>query len=238
MRSGGFGLVEIMLVVAVVVLMAGGGLYFGNFQQRGTLVQTGLDAEKQAQQIVEQVNDRSAQEQRTLNQLNAAPSVNSTQTTCHENEDYFVIGKMRAEGGTDFLIKNKTQSTQPFECIYSVGEGDFEISDERPMYYLALEGKFLVIDSGTAPYPRGLMVYDLARRTTVYTDGYSAPIDIGRSTIEYWETSSEIPTQKNCPELKEWESGGLGAAIESRVRVDLATLSKRELGENRCAARQ
>lgn len=73
MGRNGFGLIEILIVVAIVAIL-GSGLYLKNLEGRQSAVQTGLDAEQQARQAVQQANQRSGQDQNLLDQFGGASS--------------------------------------------------------------------------------------------------------------------------------------------------------------------
>ena len=158
---------------------------------------------------------------------------------CHETQKYFAIENSLADSvGTNILVKYKTTANQHFACSYTVGKNDFEIKNGDADYFLAFTDNFLVIDRGTAPDPRGLIVYDLRSRTQVYADRYSKPWSVAGDTITYWNPTDTKATTQNCPKLAEYTSQGLGALIESRVTLDLSTLTKKASGEYRCSVTQ
>lgn len=158
---------------------------------------------------------------------------------CVSNTKYFVIESNLTDSvGTNHLVKFKANENQNFDCKYVVENGDFEIKNEWAEYTLALENNFLILDSGTGPDPRGLIIYNLSSRKKVYTDEYFQPTLIQNNTINYWSPTSQKATNENCPKLNEYASSGLGAGIDSHVVLDLLTLSKKELGEYRCSPRQ
>lgn len=105
-------------------------------------------------------------------------------------------------------------------------------------FYLGETQQYLLLDTGTAPPPRMLSVLDISLGTTTYTGLYNRPVEIGEGTFTFWQPVDEAPTAQNCPDLAEWESNGLGAGMERRVTLDLETLEIRDLGEERCSARQ
>jgi len=105
-------------------------------------------------------------------------------------------------------------------------------------YFIALENNFLILDQGTAPDPRGLIVHDLNLQKKVYSDRYSKPIEVKNNTITYWSPTSQKVTVENCPESTGWYKNGLGAGIESHIIVSLKDFSVKNLGETRCSARQ
>lgn len=158
---------------------------------------------------------------------------------CVSNAKYFVIESNLTDSvGSNHLVKFKTNENQNFDCKYVIEKGDFEIKNEWAEYTLALENNFLILDSGTGPDPRGLIVYDLNLRKKVYEDSYSQPINIQNNIVDYWTGTTKPVTEQNCPEFKKWEEGGLGSAIDAHVSLNLLTLVEKELGEYRCSPRQ
>lgn len=109
----------------------------------------------------------------------------------------------------------------------------------KAMFFKGLEGNFIIIDQGTAPYPRGLIIYDLNNKKEVFSDKYSQPLDITGATVNYWEPTTQKVTAVNCPELVNWAKEGLGAEMEKHVSFILTTLTLKDLSEaHRCMATQ
>lgn len=159
---------------------------------------------------------------------------------CMENDKYFVITteKVSPYGSPDFLIKYKKEKNQSIPCKYDVGKTDFEIKNQEMTNLLTMSDNFLVLDSGTAPLPRAISIYNLNTRKKVYSGLYSMPMNTYKDTLTYWEPTDIKITEENCPESKEWLKNGLGAHIESHITLDLTNLIKKELGEYRCSMEQ
>jgi len=159
---------------------------------------------------------------------------------CTSNNEYFIISEDPSNegGGSNILIKKKTTANQNISCDYIVNHGDFEITGEFADYVLALENNFLILDEGTGPDPRGLVVYNLDTRTKIYQDSYSKPFDVKNNTLYYWAVTTTPVTTQNCPDSQKWEQEGLGSAIDAYVSLDLTTLTKTDLGQYRCSPRQ
>jgi hypothetical protein len=159
------------------------------------------------------------------------------QNPCHESTKYLVIERSTGNVGTDFLIKYKSKATDSVSCNYFVTKRDFEIKNEWAEYFLDQQGDLLILDSGTAPPPRGLIIWDLKKRKKVFTGSNSVPYEIKPGYMVFW-TETEKATDENCPNRKQWESDGLGAAIETRVTLKLSDFSMHYSSETRCDARE
>ena len=159
--------------------------------------------------------------------------------SCVGNDKYFVISADRTDDvGTDILVKYKSSSSQNISCEYLKKDKDFEIKDEGAVYVMALENNFLILDEGTGPFPRGLIIYDLSSRKKVLEDSYSEPVNIKNNIINYWTETTIKANEENCSTYKVNKANFLGSAIETRVSLDLLTLVTKELGEYRCSATQ
>jgi len=159
------------------------------------------------------------------------------ETKCHDGAEYFTVTRGRADVGEDILVKEKLPGVT-YPCRYTVSEGDIQLTNGNATYYFDIEGHFLVLDSGTAPHPRGLAIYDLDKRKEVYTDKYNTPIEVANGTVTYWQPIATKVDAKNCPKLSEYTAQGLGAGIERHVTLTLSTLKIAPTGEERCSVRQ
>ncbi len=164
-------------------------------------------------------------------------AVAEDKTVCHESPSYLVVEGPTGEVGTNFLVKYKSKTGLPIKCEYAVRDGDFEIKNEWAEYFLALQNNLLILDSGTGPDPRGLVIWNLENRKKVYSGTYSEPYEVKPGYLEFW-TETAKATEDNCPEKKEWEAGGLGAGIDTRVTLSLADFSVTRSSQTRCSSRQ
>ncbi len=156
---------------------------------------------------------------------------------CHDSLRYRVVSVLRDEEvGTDFLIKYKTSASPKPKCEYLASPGDFELPSEWAAYFLGLQGDLLILDSGTAPDPRGLIIWDLKKRERVYQGTY-AEHKLHKGYMEFWlETGAATP--ENCHEYQRYQASGFGAAIDTWVRLDFASLQIKRSSKKRCSLRQ
>ncbi len=162
----------------------------------------------------------------------------SNQINCYESPKYLVIAKeVQGRTGTDFLIKYKSRPDEKLSCNYIFGNNDFEIKNEWAEYFAGLKDDLLILDSTTGPGPSGLIIWDLKKRKKVYEGSWSDPEESKNDSLVYWMETGEA-TDNNCPELKNWESHGLGAAIETKVILNLSNFKITKTQETRCSPRQ
>lgn len=170
--------------------------------------------------------------------LCGAAWASAEQTVCHEGPVHLIVEGQTGEVGTHFLVKYKSKNptASPRLCDYVIEPGDFEIHNEDAEYFLALRGDLLILDSGTGPEPRGLIIWNLKQRAKVYS-GIYADATLNDEYIEFWLPSAEASV-KDCPEASEWLAGGLSATIETRVRLEFSDLEVQTSTQTRCMARQ
>lgn len=165
-------------------------------------------------------------------------SAESNKVECYQSTKYFVVAKdLKDKAGTDFLVKYRSNADEKLPCSYVVANNDFEIPNEWAEYFAGLTGDFLILDSTTGPGPSGLIIWDLNKRKKVYEGLWAGPSKIKDDSIIYWTETGEA-TEDNCPERANWESHGLGAAIEKKVVLDLFSFSISKTNETRCSPRQ
>ncbi|MFH2011247.1 MAG: hypothetical protein ABIJ37_00860 [Pseudomonadota bacterium] len=158
--------------------------------------------------------------------------------TCYESAKYLVVAKdLKEKGGTDILVKYKSRADEKLSCSYVIENNDFEIKNEWVEYYAGLTGDFLLLDSTTGPGPSGLTIWNLKKRKKVYEGTWASPTEIRDDSIIFWLETGEA-TYEDCPERAEWESHGLGAAIETKVILSLSDFTVSKTKETRCSPRQ
>lgn len=172
-----------------------------------------------------------------------APAITESEPSgisCYETDTHIVVVRDKVEAvGQDMLIKKKAAPQDALPCAYTPQAGDIELSGpDAADYFLAAEGEFLLIDSGTAPPPRGLTVLNMNTGDVLYTDQYNRPLDVADGSVTYWQPVDTVPTAQNCPDLAQLQSNGLGAGIERHVSLSLDGMELTDLGEERCSARQ
>ena len=162
------------------------------------------------------------------------------QANCVDNDKYFIVSREASDYvGSDISIKYKSSPSQNISCEYVKEKSDVEIlNHESANFIIALEGKYLLLDSGTGPDPRGLSVYDLEKQKEIFSDKYSQPVEVGNLAVSYWTESSVKANKDNCPDFFKYQSYGGSSAIDKHVKLDLSTLVKKDLGETKCSYRQ
>jgi hypothetical protein len=106
-------------------------------------------------------------------------------------------------------------------------------------FFFGTKGKYMFTDAGSGPDPRGLAVYDLALRDTVFTSSYFSPAVLDSTlSVSFWVMAPGKPTIETCPQMKEWAEYGLSAAFLERIVLHLPDCKLVRTGEIRCSSIQ
>ena len=54
-KHNGFGLLMLIIVIAIAALLIGGGFYVNSIGEKKSMIQTGLEAEKKAQELKDKI---------------------------------------------------------------------------------------------------------------------------------------------------------------------------------------
>jgi len=155
--------------------------------------------------------------------------------TCFDFKD------LRVTADNDIGVGDSIYITPPSttECKAGVALGGVAI-DSDDSNFIGKFARFLIIDQGTGPEPRGLVLLDFAARKSVYDDLYDNPLEVKGGVLRYWRPTEIKATKENCPKYDEWVAEGLPPIIERQVEVDLrlSTPTRIESKKLRCRPTQ
>ncbi|MBU1117936.1 hypothetical protein KKD37_03140 [Patescibacteria group bacterium] len=159
---------------------------------------------------------------------------------CYQNRKYFIAQELNSQESY-VLVKTKSNEATNYDCVYNLEESDLVIKDPAN-HYFGLENNFLLIDIGTGPGTRGLDIYDLDKKTKIYSGSYGSggqnSIEISDNTVVFWKPTTIKATGENCPNLAEYEKIGFTTVVEEQTKLNLMTLKEESLKELRCSPRQ
>lgn len=58
LKNTGFGLIGLMITLVIICFLVFGGFYFNNLKQKQSLIETGQDAKKQAEELNKIIGER------------------------------------------------------------------------------------------------------------------------------------------------------------------------------------
>jgi hypothetical protein len=158
---------------------------------------------------------------------------------CHDSAAFRVVERARDDGpGTDFLVQPMPPGAARAACRYRRAPGDFDIPGRDAESFAALVGALLVIDNGTGPEGRRLIVWNVQRRAQVLDTPLGAIVSVNSQHIVYWRPEARPADDANCPQRRRWRAELLGARMQRKVDLDLASLALQPLEDWRCVPRQ
>lgn len=161
----------------------------------------------------------------------------SDHINCYQTPSYFVVVKSVKTGvGNHFLVKYNSDPENTPACTYSPETEDFEIKDEWAAYFADLKNDRLYLEHYTGPGPYTFSIWNLKERRKEY-ESFGADVDYLESSIIYWKETGKA-TVNTCSKLDEWQSHGLGGAIETKVILNLSDFKTVLTNETRCSPRQ
>lgn len=165
-----------------------------------------------------------------------APMALASDVECHANDRFHVAARAYPEEpGTQFAV-TPVDGIKPKGCVFDAGEAQFVIGQPGdPLWFAALEGKYLVMTRSTGPQG-DLVVHDLESRKVVL-DVPADEFEVKNGRISFWERTGEA-TQANCPAYGEHQANGLGSVIAGLKHFDLDTLAVTDTKKTRCDATQ
>ena len=115
--KNGFGLISILILVAIIALVSGGSLYFRDVQNQKTIEQIGVEKIRESEALKQKIEQQNKQAQSILNSENPAPPVGKSQTTIidtltwktYRNDEYGF--EMKYPIGWESIIKQGVPDT-------------------------------------------------------------------------------------------------------------------------------
>lgn len=162
--------------------------------------------------------------------------------------------KEYADTGTCFVFSKYVVKMLPVEAgegkiaVYKRGaatavKGACQTSD-RPYldvnasdndYFYGLSGSLLFIDSGTSVESRGLEIYDLISRKSIFNESYTGdPKFVGGRFVFFDSPSDRKGPLKTCREAAKWIREGGGVGWVQGKKLDIQTLKLINVGALRC----
>lgn len=138
--------------------------------------------------------------------------------------------------GEQILVKNSPNAN----CEWSI-ESNWLIDSGQASYFSGKYKNWLLIDRGTGPDNRDILVYDIVTHQNAYSNVYGKPSYIESDVLYYWKNVDMLATADNCNKFSDAQKLGLSAQLQHLVGVNLESAilrSKAIKNENRCQLMQ
>lgn len=152
----------------------------------------------------------------------------------------YVVKTLASEAvGDDIEVFRRVQSNSVADSCENTGAPYYTIKNADANYFAGLSGEYLLVDNGTGTDGRGLEVFNLQSKKSIYSTEYYDELEIqqGRFVI-YHKFSETKGALKNCRQAAQWKKDGFGIGWGRQSKLDLQTLKETPLGAIRCRAFQ
>lgn len=153
-------------------------------------------------------------------------------TTCYTGERYIVVQKPTPDQvDSQFFIRSAAKG----RCDADSLSGDIVLRDEWAAYFSGIRSNVLILDSGTGPDIRDLILVDMKSGRHIadlpYVGTAGGPDSV---TLGVWEPTQLDELLPGCSPPQ----GGLLPGVDSLFYVDVRTGNRRFASQTRCAVRQ
>lgn len=115
----------------------------------------------------------------------------------------------------------------------------FTVKNADANYFFGLSGDFVFVDNGTGSDGRGLEIFNLKTKKSIYTTEYYDAAEIQQNRFLVYDKYSETKgALKSCRQAAQWKKDGFGIGWVRASKLDLQTLKETPSGTIRCRAFQ
>ena len=152
----------------------------------------------------------------------------------------YVVKTVQNEDGGDNVSVYKRNSAADAESACQTGDAAYlDIGDSDNNYFYGLYGSLLFIDSGTSVESRGLEIYNLNSRKSIFNESYTGdPKLVGGRFVFFDSPTDKRGPLKTCREAAKWKRDGGGVGWVQGKKLDLQTLKLINAGTLRCVYMQ
>lgn len=164
---------------------------------------------------------------------------NTNDGSCYIFSNYVIKTTTGESVGEDVYVYKINREAKPASHCASATEPFLSIDNVDANYFAGISGNFLFIDSGTSTESRGLEIYDLTKKKSVYTTEYHQSVKLqNKRFILYDRTSEKGGAIRTCREAQNWKKNGLSIGWVKPAKLNLETLEEAATGPLKCVAQQ
>lgn len=147
----------------------------------------------------------------------------------------YVVKTIQGEDiGESVSVYKRGAATSLESSCQTANPAYLEVNDSENYFY-GLSGSRLFIDSGTSVESRGLEIYDLGSRKSIFNESYSGDAKLVDGKFVVFDSPSDRKGPlKTCKEAAKWKRDGGGVGWVQGKRLDLQTLKVINVGTLRC----
>ncbi len=152
----------------------------------------------------------------------------------------YVVKTIQGEDvGEKIAVYKREASADAESACQTADEAHLNVDDSENYFFYGLSGSLLFIDSGTSVESRGLEIYNLNSRKSVFNESYTGDPSLtgGRFVLFDSPTDRKGPA-KSCKQAAKWKRDGGGVGWVQGKKLDLQTSKLTNAGALRCVYMQ
>lgn len=148
----------------------------------------------------------------------------------------YVVKTIQGEDlGEKIAVYKREASTDAESACQTPDEAYFDVEDSDNNYFFGLSGSLLFVDSGTSAESRGLQIYNLKTRRSIFNESYTGdPILTAGRFVSFDSPSDKKGPAKSCKQAAKWKRDGGGVGWVQGKKLDLQTFKLTDVGILRC----
>ena len=158
---------------------------------------------------------------------------------CFVFSKYVVKTIQNEDGGEKISVYRRDASTSAEDACQTTGRAYLNVNDSDNYFFYGLSGSLLFIDSGTSVESRGLEIYNLTSRKSIFNESYTGdPKLVGGRFVSFDSPSDKKGPLRTCKEAAKWKRDGGGVGWVQGQKLDLQTMKLINVGVLRCVYMQ
>lgn len=154
--------------------------------------------------------------------------------------DKYVVKTISSEAvGEDIRVFRRAASTDAEAACDSRAAAYYTIKNADANYFVGLFGEYVFVDSGTGADGRGLEIFNLKSKKSIYSTEYYDELELRDGRFFIYDKFSETKgALRTCRQAAQWKKDGFSIGWVRQSKLDLQTLKETPVGAIRCRAFQ
>lgn len=159
---------------------------------------------------------------------------------CYVFNKYVVRTDQNEDAGEIISVYSREASISVKNACQTADKSAYlDVKDSDEQFFYGVSGSLLFIDSGTSVESRGLQIFDLTSRKSVFNDSYSGdPKLIDGRFVVFDSPSEKKGSLATCKQAAKWKRDGGDVGWVQVKRLDVQTLKVINVGALRCVYMQ
>src|SRR5688572_17644686 len=138
----------------------------------------------------------------------------------------YVVKTVQGEGGGENIsVYKRSAATRAQDACQTTDQAYFEVNDSDNYFFYGLSCRLLFIDSGTSVESRGLELFNLNSRKSIFNESYTGDPKLVDGRFVFLDSPTDRKgVLKTCREAAKWKRDGGGVGWVQGQKLDLQTL--------------